>query len=121
MLNAPTFTVTTPGDREIRVTRVFDAPHTLVFDAMTKPELLQRWLTGPPGWTFPVCEMDLRPGGASRWVRRGPHGEEMGMSGIHREINPPSASSIPSSSTRTGPAEKPSAPSSSPSATAKPT
>jgi uncharacterized protein YndB with AHSA1/START domain len=89
MLNASTFTVTTPSDREILITRVFDAPRTLVFDAMTKPELLQRWLTGPPGWTFPVCEMDLRPGGAYRWVWRGPNGQEMGMGGVHREIVPP--------------------------------
>jgi len=81
--------VTTPTDREILVTRVFDAPRTLVFDAHTKPELVKRWLTGPPGWTMPVCEIDLSVGGRYRYVWRGPNGEEMGMGGIHREIVQP--------------------------------
>src|SRR5438874_543510 len=82
-------TLTLSGDRAIVVTRVFDAPRSLVFDAMTKPEMLKRWLTGPPGWSLAVCEMDLRVGGAYRWVWRGPNGEEMGMGGVHREIVPP--------------------------------
>jgi predicted enzyme related to lactoylglutathione lyase/uncharacterized protein YndB with AHSA1/START domain len=77
------------GDREIVLTRVFDAPRSLVFDAMTKPELLKRWLTGPPGWTMSVCDVDLKVGGAYRWVWRGPDGTEMGMGGVHREIVPP--------------------------------
>jgi len=79
----------TRGDREIVVTRVFNASRALVFDAMTKPELLKRWLTGAPGWSMVVCEVDLRVGGKYRWVWRGPDGAEMGMGGVHREIVPP--------------------------------
>ena len=78
--------VTTPSDREIAMTRVFDAPRGLVFDAWTKPELLKRWLGVRGGWTFAVCEVDLRVGGAYRFVWRGPTGHEMGMGGIYREI-----------------------------------
>jgi len=81
--------VTTPGDREIVVTRSFAAPRTLVFDAHTKPELVRRWLLGPPGWTMSVCEMDLRAGGAYRWVWRKDDGTLMGMGGVHREVVPP--------------------------------
>lgn len=81
--------VDTPSDREIRITRVFEAPRPLVFDCWTKPELLRRWLTGPPGWSFVVCEVDLRVGGAYRFVWRGPDGTEMGMGGVHREVVPP--------------------------------
>ena len=51
MKNTGTLKVTTPGDREIVMTRVFDAPRSLVFDALTKPELLKRWFVGPPGWS----------------------------------------------------------------------
>jgi uncharacterized protein YndB with AHSA1/START domain len=78
--------VTTPSDREIAMTRVFDAPRSLVFDAFTKPELLKRWLGVRGGWTFAVCEVDLRVGGAYRYVWRGPNGQEMGMGGVFREI-----------------------------------
>ena len=60
-------TVTLPNDRDVVVVRAFDAPRELVFDALTKPELLQRWMLGPPGWTMPVCEMDVRPGGTYRF------------------------------------------------------
>ena len=89
MKNSSTFTVTTPTDREIVITREFDAPRTLVFDAFTKPELIKRWLTGPPGWSFVVCEMDARVGGEFRYVWRGPDQSEMGMRGVIREIVPP--------------------------------
>jgi uncharacterized protein YndB with AHSA1/START domain len=85
----PSLSVTTPSDREIVITRVFDAPRTLVFDCMSKPELVKRWLLGPPGWTMPVCEIDLRVGGRYRYVWRGPDGTEMGMGGVYREIVPP--------------------------------
>ena len=72
--------VTMPSDREIAMTRVFDAPRTLVFDAHTKPELVKRWLLGPPGWTMPVCEIDLRVGGKYRWVWRSDNdGSTMGI------------------------------------------
>lgn len=81
--------VTTPSDREIAMTRVFDAPRRLVFDAMTRPELLKRWLYGPEGWSMVVCELDLRVGGAYRYVWRMGDGPEMGMGGIFREIVSP--------------------------------
>ena len=85
---APTGTlkVTTPSDREIAMTRVFDAPRNLVFDAYTKPELVQRWLGVHGGWSWSVCEIDLRGGGAYRFVWRGPGGGGMGMRGVYREV-----------------------------------
>ena len=73
------------GEREIVMTRAFEAPRQLVFDAFTKPELLKRWLYGPEGWTLAVCEIDLRVGGRYRYVWKG-HGTEMGMGGVYREI-----------------------------------
>jgi uncharacterized protein YndB with AHSA1/START domain len=88
-MSSPTLKVEARGDREIVMTRVFDAPRRLVFDAFTKPELLKRWLTGPPGWTLAVCEIDLRVGGSLRYLWHGPGGEEMGMRGVFREITPP--------------------------------
>ena len=78
--------ITTPSEREIAMTRVFDAPRGLVFDAWTRPELLKRWLGVRGGWTFAVCEVDLRVGGAYRFVWRGPNGKEMGMGALYREI-----------------------------------
>jgi len=81
-----TLQISTRGDREIVVTRAFDAPRTLVWDAFTKPELVRQWLLGPPGWTMPVCEIDFRVGGRYRYVWRNESGTEMGMSGVHREI-----------------------------------
>jgi uncharacterized protein YndB with AHSA1/START domain len=84
-----TLKVLAAGDREIVITRAFDAPRHLVFDAHTKPELVKRWLLGPPGWTMPVCEIDLRVGGQYRYVwRRESNGKEMGMRGVYREIVP---------------------------------
>jgi uncharacterized protein YndB with AHSA1/START domain len=81
-----TLTVTTPSDREIALTRTFNAPRALVFDALTKPELVQRWMLGNMGASMPVCEIDLRVGGAYRFVWRNPDGAEMAMTGIYREI-----------------------------------
>ena len=81
--------ITALGDREIVMLRQFDAPRRLVFDAWTKPELLKQWLLGPPGWSMPVCEIDLRVGGAYRYVwRQGSDGSEMGMRGVYHEIVP---------------------------------
>jgi uncharacterized protein YndB with AHSA1/START domain len=77
-----------PSDTEVVLTRVFDAPRSLVFEAMTKCEHLTHWY-GPRGYTLPVCEIDLRPGGAWRHVVRGPDGSEMPMKGVYREIVPP--------------------------------
>jgi uncharacterized protein YndB with AHSA1/START domain len=81
--------ITTPSDREIAMTRTFDAARRLVFDAFTKPELIQRWLGVRAGWTMPVCEVDLRVGGKYRYVWRGPKGNDMGMGGVFREIVAP--------------------------------
>jgi uncharacterized protein YndB with AHSA1/START domain len=89
--NLGTLKVTTPSDREIVLTRVFDAPRQLVFDAFSKPELLKRWF-GPRGWSLVICEVDLRVGGNFRFVLRGPDGSDMGMRGTYREINPPERS-----------------------------
>ena len=66
--------VTTPTDREIVITREFNAPRELVWDAMSRPELLRRWLLGPPGWEMTVCEEDARVGGTFRWAWSGPDG-----------------------------------------------
>ncbi|HKY52438.1 MAG TPA: SRPBCC family protein [Candidatus Limnocylindria bacterium] len=77
------------SDREIVMRRTFDAPRHLVFDAWTKPELLKRWFGQAHGWTMPICEVDLRPGGSYRYVMRGPDGEEVVMRGEYREIVPP--------------------------------
>src|SRR5262245_52567013 len=81
--------VTAAGDREIVMTRDFDAPRQLVFAAYTKPELLRRWLGVHAGWTLAVCEIDLRVGGAYRYVWRHPEQGEMGMGGVYREVVPP--------------------------------
>jgi uncharacterized protein (TIGR03086 family) len=81
--------VTTPSDREIQMTRVFSAPRHLVFKALTQPNLLKRWLGVFSGWSLAVCEIDLKVGGAYRFVWRGPDGAEMGMRGVYREIVPP--------------------------------
>ena len=82
-------TFTTPSDREIAMTCVFDAPRRLVFEAWTKPEHVPNWMLGPPGWTMPVCEIDLRPGGAWHFVWRKSDGSEMEMRGVYSEIVPP--------------------------------
>ena len=91
MKNTGTLKVTTPTDREIILTRVFDAPRNLVFDAFSKPELLKRWF-GPRGWSLIVCEVDFKVGGGFRFMLRGPDGRQMGMRGVYREIMPPERS-----------------------------
>ena len=85
MKNTGTLQVTTPTEREIVLTRVFDAPREMVYDAWTKPELLRRWF-GPRGTSMSVCEIDLRVGGKWRFVLRCPDGREMGMHGVYREL-----------------------------------
>jgi uncharacterized protein YndB with AHSA1/START domain len=90
MKNAGNLKIAARGDREIIMTRSFNAPRKLVFEAFTKPELVKRWLLGPPGWSMPVCEIDLRVGGKYRWVwKRDSDGTEMGMGGVYREIVAP--------------------------------
>jgi uncharacterized protein YndB with AHSA1/START domain len=77
------------GEREIVITRAFDAPRRLVFDAFSKPELVRQWLLGPPGWSMPVCEIDFRVGGRYRYVWRRDNGDEMGVGGVYKEIVAP--------------------------------
>jgi uncharacterized protein YndB with AHSA1/START domain len=89
MTDTATLKITTPTDREIVMTRVFNAPRTLVYDAMAKPELLMRWLSGPPGWSMVECENDHRVGGAFRHKWRGADGTEMMMRGVYRDVVPP--------------------------------
>jgi uncharacterized protein YndB with AHSA1/START domain len=83
-----TFAVTTPSDREIRMTRLFDAPRALLFEAHTKPEHLARWW-GPRTHKMVQCEMDFRPGGKYRFVLRTENGKEYAFRGEFREIVPP--------------------------------
>ena len=82
-------TLETLGDRDIVMTRVFDAPRKLVFEAMTKPEILVRWFSGAPGWTLDVCEFEARVGGKYRYVWKNVDGRTMGMGGVCLEIEPP--------------------------------
>jgi uncharacterized protein YndB with AHSA1/START domain len=91
MKNTGTLQVTTPTPHEIVLTRVFDAPRSMVFDAFTKPELLKHWF-GPRGWSLVVCEVDYRVGGTFRFVLRSPDGRDMGMRGVYREIAAPDRS-----------------------------
>jgi uncharacterized protein YndB with AHSA1/START domain len=87
--NSDTFQVTPASDNEIRMTRLFHAPRQLVFDAMTKPEHVRQWWGRlGEGYSVPVCEIDLRVGGAWRFVNRHPKGEAA-FHGEYREITPP--------------------------------
>jgi uncharacterized protein YndB with AHSA1/START domain len=89
MSNTGNLQINGQGEREIVITRSFDAPRSLVFDAFTKPELVKQWLLGPDGWSMPVCEIDLKVGGTYRYIwRRDADGSEMGMGGVYREIVP---------------------------------
>ena len=82
--------VTLPSDREVRVTRTFNAPRQLVWDAHTRPELMQKWL-GYDGWDMPVCDMDVRVGGKYKWQwRNREDGTEFGFFGTFTEVNRPS-------------------------------
>src|SRR5271157_5145218 len=82
-------TFTTPSDRELVTTCDFDAPRRLVFAAWTNPEHVPHWMLGPEGWTMPVCEIDLRPGGAWHFGLRKSDGSETEMRGVYQEIVPP--------------------------------
>jgi uncharacterized protein YndB with AHSA1/START domain len=82
-------TFTTPSDREVAMSRVFNAPRSLVWEAWTSPEHMPHWLLGPEGWTMPVCEIDLRPGGEFRFGWRKGDGEEMEIRGAYQEVAPP--------------------------------
>ena len=83
--------VTLPSDREVKVTRSFKAPRALVYRAYTEPALVRQWLLGPPGWSMPVCDMDVRVGGRYHWRwRSDKDGKEFGFTGTFREVQPPS-------------------------------
>ncbi|WP_437630536.1 SRPBCC family protein [Sorangium sp. So ce854] len=89
-VNKDSFQVSTPSEQEVRMTRLFNAPRQLVFDAMTKPEHVRRWWGClSEGYSVPVCEIDLRPGGKWRFVNRHPNGEAA-FHGEYKEITPPS-------------------------------
>jgi uncharacterized protein YndB with AHSA1/START domain len=81
--------ITALGEREIVISRSFDAPRQMVFDAHTRPELIQRWLGVFGKWSMAECEVDLRVGGGYRYLWRGTGGQEMGMHGVYREIAAP--------------------------------
>ena len=81
--------VTTSGEREITITRSFEAPRRLVWRTLTEPELVRRWMFGPVGWSFTTCEIDLRVGGMYRYEWRNEDGRSMGMGGVYREIERP--------------------------------
>ena len=88
--NSHTFQVATPADCEITMTRLFDAPRHLVFEAMTKPEHIRRWWgILDDGYSVPVCDIDLRVGGKWRFVGQGPKGQAPDFYGEYREIAPP--------------------------------
>lgn len=78
----------TPGDREILIERRFDAPREFVWRALVEPSLVRRWLLGPPGWSMPVCEIDLRVGGKMRFEWAHDDGRSMGLTSVIREIAP---------------------------------
>lgn len=89
MATAPevgTTTFATPSEREIAISRVFEAPRELLWDAHTKPEHVTQWMLGPEGWSMPVCEIDLKPGGEWHFVWRRSDGSELDMRGEYREV-----------------------------------
>jgi len=88
MKNTGTLAVSLPSDCEVALTRVFNAPRQLVYDAFSKPEILKRWF-GPRGWSLVTCEMDVRVGGGFRFVLRNAEDRELGMRGVYRELTPP--------------------------------
>ena len=79
---------TESAERELVITRTFDAPRHLVFKAWTEPERLMRWW-GPRGFTMTFCKMDLRPGGAYRFHMRSPEGVDHRSQGVFREVVEP--------------------------------
>ena len=89
MKNTESLEVTTLSEREITMTRVFDADRSQVFEAYTNPDLVRRWLLGPAGWTMPVCEIDLKVGGVFRYVWSAPNKPDLGLRGVYREIARP--------------------------------
>ncbi|EPG76438.1 hypothetical protein LEP1GSC058_1351 [Leptospira fainei serovar Hurstbridge str. BUT 6] len=89
MKNTGNLKITAKSELEIVITREFNASPSLVFEAFTKPDLVKRWLTGPPGWVLEICEIDLKTGGKYRYVWQSENGTSMGMGGIYREVKSP--------------------------------
>ncbi len=89
MTRSAALDLTTPTETTVRIVRSLAAPRELVFEAYTTPELLRRWLLGPEGWTMPVCEVDLRPGGGYRYVWRKEGEAELALTGAYDEVEPP--------------------------------
>jgi uncharacterized protein YndB with AHSA1/START domain len=85
MTRTASLQITTPTAREVVITRVFDAPRDMVFDALTRPDLMRRWY-GRPGWSLAVCDVDLKVGGKFRFVSRRPQGKDVGQYGVYREV-----------------------------------
>jgi uncharacterized protein YndB with AHSA1/START domain len=88
MIDTGTLQATTPSDTEVQLVRAFHAPREMVYRAITEPELVRKWLHGPPKWTMEVCGIDLREGGSFRYEWHSPDGEIMGMGGVFQEIHP---------------------------------
>ena len=89
-MNAPTLNITTPTDTSIVMTRAFRAPRALVWQAMTDPAKLRRWMFAPPGWTMTTCEFDPRVGGAYRWAWKTEQADPMMViHGVMTEVLPP--------------------------------
>jgi uncharacterized protein YndB with AHSA1/START domain len=88
MMNNYQATITLPSDRETAITRTFNAPKKLVWEALTKPEHVRRWY-GLRSNELVVCEIDLRVGGKWRYVMRAPDGNEYAFSGTYQELSPP--------------------------------
>jgi uncharacterized protein YndB with AHSA1/START domain len=86
--NSGAMALTLPSDREIVLSRVFNAPRRLVFEAWTNPEHVRQWY-GCSIMTMAICEIDLRVGGAYRYVMSSPDGVQHTMQGVYREIMPP--------------------------------
>ena len=84
-----TLTLTTPSETEVVVARSFDAPRELVWKAYTEPEHITQGMLGPPDWTMPVCELELRPGAPYRFGWRKGDGTEMEITGVVKEVVPP--------------------------------
>jgi len=89
MSNLAQVAISLPSDREVQVTRMFNAPRRFVWEAWSKSQAFAALDARAEGWTMPVCEIDLRPGGAQRFVWRKTDGAEMEIRGVYKEIKPP--------------------------------
>jgi uncharacterized protein YndB with AHSA1/START domain len=86
MLNSSSLNISASGENKIVVSRHFSVPRNMVFDALTQPELLKGWYSGPEGWSLDVCDVDARVGGSYQWVWRNKAGQEMSARGLFIEV-----------------------------------